>query len=132
VNILMLGREDTDMDAVDALFNYIPEMPDENYIELANVMLLPTVGDAASTVRMENNNNEENHPHNDNAYGEKDATYSSANTNENIINEFTVVDEKKDDSDKVLQVKNLLKAKRGRPHSKPPSMEVVKKRRKVG
>ena len=112
-----------DMDVVDELFNYIPQMPDENYIELANIILLPSAGDATSTVPMENNNNEENHPNNDNAY-------SSTHTNANLINDNTVVDDKKDDS--VLPVNILVKAKRGRPPSKPPSREIVKKRRKVG
>ena len=119
-----------DMDVVDELFNYILEVPDEDHIELAKFILLPSGGDATSTVPMENNNNEENHPNNVNAYREKEASYSSTHTNANVINDNTVVDDKKDDS--VLPVNILVKAKRGRPHSKPPSREVVKKRRKVG
>ena len=111
------------MDVVDELFNYIPEVPDEDYIELAKFILLPSASDATSTVPMENNNNEENHPNNDNAY-------SSTHTNANLINDNTVVDDEKDDS--VLPVNILVKAKRGRPPSKPPSREIVKKRRKVG
>ena len=123
---------DMDMDVVDELFNYIPEVPDDNYIELAKFILLPSAGDTASTVLMENNNNEENHPNNDTAYTEKEASYFSANTNANVINDNTVVDNEKDDSGKVFPVNILVKAKRGRPPSKPPSREVVKKRRKVG
>ena len=119
-----------DMDVVDELFNYIPEVPDEDYIELAKFILLPSAGDATSTVPMENNNNEEYHLNNDNAYREKEASFSSTHTNANVINDNTVVDDKKDDS--VLPVNILVKAKRGRPPSKPPSKEVVEKRRKVG
>ena len=115
------------MDVVDELFNYIPELPDENYIELAKFILLPSAGDAASTVLMENINNEENHPNNENAYKKKEASYSTTNTSDNIINDNMVVDDKKDDP-----VNILVKAKSGRPPSKPPSREVVKKPRKVG
>ena len=46
-----------DMDVVDELFNYIPEVPDEDYIELAKVILLPSAGDATSTVLMAKKNN---------------------------------------------------------------------------
>jgi hypothetical protein len=125
--ILLLAMEASDMDVVDELFNYIPELLDENYIELAEFILLPSAGDAASTVLMENNNNVENHPNNDNAYRKKEASYSTTYTSDNIINENMVVDDKKDDP-----VNILVKAKRGRPPSKPPSREVVEKRRKVG
>ena len=104
------------MEVVDELFNYIPEIPEENFLEISQFVLLPAVDGEAVQHVTENNNNVQTYSE----YEEQENCTQDSNTKENDPEE-TVSE----------NCTGMTRAKRGRPPSKPPTKEVVKKRRKV-
>ena len=106
------------MEVVDELLHYIPEIPEENYLEISQFVLLPSDNVEATQYVTESNNNNEL-GENENAEGS-----SSSRT----VNMCSVINEKDVEGNPPAQ---SVKAKRGRPPSKPPTRDVVRKRRRV-
>ena len=106
------------MEVVDELFNYIPEIPEENFLEISQFVLLPAVDGEALQHVTENNNNVQ--------------TYSEYEEQENCTQASTSTKENDQEETVSENYTGMTRAKRGRPPSKPPTREVVKKRRKVG
>ena len=75
----------------------------------------------------ENNNNDKIDQNNYTDYKNQETTYSTINVSGGV----KVDDNKVEAPEEHFPVYCLVKAKRGRPPSKPPTREVVRKRRKV-
>ena len=106
------------MEVVDELLHYIPEIPEGNYLEISQFVLLPSDNVEASQYVTESNNNNE--------LGKKEN--SETNSSSRSVNMY--YDNKQKDAEGNAPAQSV-KAKRGRPPSKPPTREVVRKRRKV-
>ena len=109
------------MEVVDELFHYIHKIPEEHFLEISQYVLLPAVGGEALQPVKENNNNVQSERRYSEYEEKENCTQASKTTKENDTEEifsenYTV----------------MTRAKRGRPPSKPPTREVVKRRRKVG
>ena len=107
-----------DMEVVDELLHYIPEMPEDNYLEISQFVLLPSDNVEVTQYVTESNNNNER----------EKSEYSEENPYTSCVNMCS--DDKKKDAEETAPAQKY-KAKRGRPPSKPPTREVVRKRRKV-
>ena len=107
-----------DMEVVDELLHYIPEIPEDKYLEISQFVLLPSDNLEASQYVMESNNNNEL----------EKSENSEGNSYPSSVN--MCYDEKEKDAGETPAAQPY-KAKRGRPPSKPPTREVVRKRRKV-
>ena len=107
-----------DMEVVDELLHYIPEMPEDNYLEISQFVLLPSDNVEVTQYVTESNNNNER----------EKSEYSEENPYPSSVKMCS--DDKKKDAEETAPAQKY-KAKRGRPPSKPPTREVVRKRRKV-
>ena len=103
-----------DMEVDDELLHYISEIPEDNYQEISQFVLLPS---DTQYVTESNNNNER-----------EKSEYSEENPYPSSVKMCS--DDKKKDAEETAPAQKY-KAKRGRPPSKPPTREVVRKRRKV-
>ena len=103
-----------DMEVDDELLHYISEIPEDNYQEISQFVLLPS---DTQYVTESNNNNER-----------EKSDYSKENPYTSFVKMCS--DDKKKDAEETAPA-HKYKAKRGRPPSKPPTREVVRKRRKV-
>ena len=106
---------------MDALFHYIPEIPEENFQEISQFVLLPAVDEEVLQNVTENNNNLQSEQRYSEYKGQENCTRASNSTKENNPEDTSSEN-----------CTGVTRAKRGRPPSKPPTREVVKKRRKVG
>ena len=107
-----------EMEVVDELLHYIPEIPEDNYLEISQFVLLPSDNvEALQYVTESNNNNDLER--NENSEG-----------NSSCRSVSTCSENKQKDGEGNPPAQSV-KAKRGRPPSKPPTREVVRKRRKV-
>ena len=114
--------EPGEMAEMDELFHYIPEIPEENFLEISQFVLLPAADEEGLQNVTENNNNVQS----EERY--KENLTQPSNSRENMI----LVTMRKDAEGTVSEsFTGMTRAKRGRPPSKPPTREVVKKRRKV-
>ena len=115
----------------DELFDYISDLPSDNVLEICNFVLVggeaehrelqaqaELPGQAYTTLGCSNNNNNNNNSTMD--------FQTEANNNRQSRD-----GEKGPEHCPGLAVTQVVKAKRGRPPSKPPSKEVLKSRRKV-
>ena len=109
------------MEFNDDLLDYIQEVPEENYIELSEFILYPSSFDCSHEYQTDNNNN------NNNVLERHD------NDNEvmPVTSKKIIPGHSEQVTHKNHEIGRIVKVKRGRPPSNPPSREVVKKRRKV-
>ena len=111
-----------DMEMLDELFHYIREIPEDNYLEMSEFVLLPSVaGETSQQVTDNDNNVQSAHRYSEykgQEHRTKDSTSSTMgkDTEETPLENYPV----------------LARGKRGRPPGKPPTRKVVRKRRKVG
>ena len=125
VDVLTIFRMDSD-----ELFDYISDLPSDNVLEICNFVLVggeaehrelqaqaELPGQAYTTLGCNNNNNNNNSTMD---------FQTEANNNRQSRD-----GEKGPEHCPGLAVTQVVKAKRGRPPSKPPSKEVLKSRRKV-
>jgi hypothetical protein len=106
------------MEVVDELLDYIPEFPEDNYLEISQFVLLPSDNvEASQYVRESNNNNE--------------LEKSENSEGKSCPSRVDMCSSNKEKDAEENPAPQSYKAKRGRPPSKPPTMEVVRKRRKV-
>ena len=109
------------MEEVDQLFNYIPEIPEENFLEISQFILLPAINEEALQQVAENNNN-----------AQSEQRYSEYKEQENCSPASNSTKENDPEDISSENCTGVTRARRGRPPSKPPTREAVKKRRKVG
>ena len=111
---------------MDELFHYSPEIPEDNFLDISQFGLFPAVDEEVLQNVTENNNNVQS----EQRYSDyKENWTQPSNSNTNMI----LVTMRKDAEGTVSEsFTGMTRAKRGRPPSKPPTREVVKKRRKVG
>jgi hypothetical protein len=103
-----------DMEVVDELLHYIPEIPEDNYLEISQFVLLPSDNVESSQYLTESDNNNE---------------FEKSENSEGKSYPISADNKEKDAEENPAAQK--YKAKRGRPPSKPPTREVVRKCRKV-
>jgi hypothetical protein len=112
------NKDMLDMEVIDELLHYIPEIPEDNYLEISQFVLLPSETLEASEYVRESNNNRE--------------FEKSENSEENSYpSSVNICSGNKEKDEEETPPPQTCKAKRGRPPSKPPTREVVRKRRKV-
>ena len=111
---------------MDELFHYIPEIPEDNFLDISQFVLFPAVDEEVLQNVTENNNNvqfEQRYSE----YKENWTQHSNSNT------DMILVTMRKDTEEPASEsFTGMTRAKRGRPLSKPPTREVVERRRKVG
>ena len=113
-----VNKDMLDMELVDELLHYIPEIPEDNYLEISQFDLLPSDNVEAYQYASESNNNHE-FEKSENSEGK---SYPSS---------VDMCSNNKEKDAEVNLPAQKYKAKRGRPPSKAPTREVVRKRRKV-
>ena len=103
------------MEMPDELFDYIPDIPEDNLLEICQFLLIPASRDGEHAI--DNNNNTHNKYSNEVQGKLSKKVDNCTKTDEKLHGYFPS--------------HNSAKAKRGRPPSKPPTKEVLRKRRKV-
>ena len=119
------------------LFDYIPDVPDD-FLEISQFVLLPVEDEENSLVinniNSDNNNISTNNTHNNNYTNFKSNTHKNYDKNSSelcLSSDKNIPDQRKLEDQFTAEYTVMVKAKRGRPPSKPPTKEVVRKRRKV-
>ena len=120
------------------LFDYIPDVPDD-FLEISQFVLLPVEDEENSLVinniNSDNNNISTNNTHNNNYTNFKCNTHTNYNKNSSelcLLSDNNIPGHRKLEDPFPKQNTEMVKAKRGRPPSKPPTKKVIRKRRKVG
>ena len=119
------------MEVADELFDYIPDVPEDNFLEISQFILLPSVdGEEPHFVTDTNNNNDEV-DENNYRNNSQETIFNGSVSFGTDSNSEKMVDDKSMEGTDFNSPAHSVKAKRGRPPSKPPTKEVVRKRRKA-
>ena len=118
------------MEIADELFDYIPDVPEDNFLEISQFILLPSVDGEESHFVTDTNNNDEV-DENNYRNNSQETIFNSSVSFCTDSNSEKMVDDKSMEAIDYDFPAHSVKAKRGRPPSKPPTKEVVRKRRKV-
>ena len=106
------------MEVVEELLQYIPEIPEENYLEISQFVLLPSANVEGTQYVTERNTNDE-------------LEKVEHSKGKSYLSNVAMCHDNKEKGAEETTPPQKYKAKRGRPPSKPPTREVVRKRRKV-